>query len=82
MCKLLVESPHCNIVLDCQIKTHDSWVAGVEFLQETNQERVQSATALFMKNVNDLNAELGHPLEVITHATAKMGNQLISTFKP
>ena len=28
-----------NIILDCQIKTNDVWVAGVDFLQETFKER-------------------------------------------
>ena len=35
-----------------------------------------------MKNINDLDIELGHPSESITHATAKaMGIQVTGTFK-
>ena len=49
---------------------------------QKNQERAQSATALHTKNVNVLHAELGHPLEVITHATIKIIRiQVTSIFK-
>ena len=79
---IMVKSSDGNIVLDCQMKTHDSWVTQVEFLQGTSQERAQSATALYKKNINDLHAELGHTSKTITHATAKaMDIQLTSTFK-
>ena len=55
----------------------------LEFLQEKCQERVQLATAIPKKNVNNLHAELGHPFEVITHATAKsMDIHVTGTFKP
>ena len=67
----------------CQIKTHDGWVAGVEFLRETGDKRVQSATAPCNKNISNLHVKLNHPSKTITHATAKtMGIQVIGTFKP
>ena len=63
----------------CQIKTHDSWVARVEFLKETDDERAQLATAPYKKNINDLHAEP----KSITCATAKaMGVKVMGTFKP
>ena len=61
---------------------HDGWVAVVEFLWESSQERAQSATALDKKNINDLHLKISHPSESITHATAKaMGIQVTGTFK-
>ena len=46
------------------------------------QERAHLATALHKKNVNNLHAKLGHPSEVITHATIKlMHMEVTSTFK-
>ena len=47
-----------DIILDCQVKTCDGWVAGVKFLQETGDERAQSVTAPCKKNIN--NVELSH----------------------
>ena len=72
-----------NIILDCWIKTHDGWVAGVEFLQETHKERAQSATALCKKSINFLHVELKHPSKTITHFTTKaLGIHITSKFKP
>ena len=68
---IVVKSSKGHIILDCQIKTHDGWVALVKFLHETGEERVQSATAPCKKNINDLHIELGHPSELIIHATVK-----------
>ena len=59
-CKLLqgkrIASDHCNnivvntlngnVILDCQIKTHDGWDVGVDFLCDAHDERAVSATAL------------------------------------
>ena len=72
-----------NIILDCQIKTCDDWVAGVKFHQETLDMRAQSATAPHEKNINDLHVEIRHPSKSIAHATAKtFGIQVTGTFKP
>ena len=72
-----------NIIIDCQIKTHDSWVAGVEFLQKTNDKRAQSASAPCKININNLHVEFGHPFKTITHATTKaLGVQVTGTFMP
>ena len=72
-----------NIILDCQIKTHDGWVARVKFLQETNNKSAQSAAATCKKDINDLHVELQHPSKTITHATTEaVGIQVTSTFKP
>ena len=79
---IVVKSSDGNIALDCQIKTHDCWVTEVKFL-ETNQDRVQSATAICFNNTNDFHVELGHPSETITYATANdMGIQVNGSFKP
>ena len=62
--------------------TCNDWVAGIEFLCKTSQERAQSTTAHNKKNINNLHVELGQPLEVITNATTKsMGIQLTISFK-
>ena len=50
----VVESLDGDIILDCQIKTFDSWVEGVKFLCELGCKRTQSATASHKKNINDL----------------------------
>ena len=72
-----------NIILDCRIKTHDGWVAGVNFLRDSNNERAVSVTALHKKNINDLHIELGHPSKTITHITAKaLGIQVTGMFEP
>ena len=80
---IVVESTNCNNILDCCIKAHDGWVARVEFLCETNDEKAHFATSSYTKNINDLHSKLGHPSKSITHATAKaIGIQVTSTFKP
>ena len=66
---IAAKSTDSDIILDHHIKTHDDWVARVEFLQVP--ERVQSATATHKKNINHHLVELGHPFKSITHATAK-----------
>ena len=72
-----------NIVLDCQIKTHDGWVAGVDFLQNVIGEKAVSATVHMMQDINDLFAELEHSSEAITRSTAKNFNiQVTGAFKP
>ena len=72
-----------NIILDCQIKTCNDWVAIVKFLCEFNNKMAQSADALPMKNINNLHIELGHPSKTITLTTAKaLGIQVTSMFKP
>ena len=68
---IVVSSTNGKIILDCQVKTHNGWVARVEFLQETSDKRAQSATAPQNKNINNLHIELGHHSKSITHATAK-----------
>ena len=79
----MVNTPTGNIILDCQIKTHDGWVTGVNFLCKANNAKAVSATTLPKKNVNDLHVELGHPSETITQATTKaLGIQVTGTFKP
>ena len=42
---IMVNSMDGSIILDHQIMTHDGWVAGDEFLQQTNEKRAQLATA-------------------------------------
>ena len=79
---IVVKSSKGDIILDIWIKTHDGWVAGVNFLCETDEERVQSTTASCKKNINDLHIELGHPSKSVTCTTTKdMGIQVTSTFK-
>ena len=68
---IMVKSTDGDIILDCQIKTHDDWVARVEFLQENSDERAQSDTVPCKKNINDLDIELGHPSDTITHVLLK-----------
>ena len=60
-----------NIILNRQIKAHDGWVDGVIFLQETGNDRVQSATAPWKENINNFHVELSHPSKFITCATTK-----------
>ena len=80
---IVVNTPTDNIILDCWIKTCDSWVAGVDFLCKTNDERAVSATTLPKRNINNLHIELGHPSKTITHATVKaLSIQVTSTFQP
>ena len=79
----MVNTPSGDIILDQRIKTRDSWVAGVSFLRDYNNERAVSVTALPKKNINNLHIELGHPSKTITHITAKaLGFQVTGPFKP
>ena len=79
----MINTPNGNIILGCQIKTCNSWVAGVNFLSQANDERAVLAMALPKKNINDLHIESGHPCEAITHSNAKASSILVtSTFKP
>ena len=79
----MINTPNGDIVLDRQIKTHGSWVAGVDFLRASVDNRAVSATALPKQNINNLHVELGHPLEAIMRSTAKdLGIQVTGTFKP
>ena len=80
---IMVSSMNSNIIFDCWIKSHDDWLAGVKFLQETSDKMAQSATALCKKNINNLHVELKHPSKSITYVTAKtLGIQVSGTFKP
>ena len=80
--KIMVHSRDSNIILDCCIKIHDSWIARVEFLQETGKERAQLAINFNRKDINDLHAELGHLFKAITHTTTKsMCIHLTGSFK-
>ena len=68
------------------ITTHNSWVSGVDFLQEICQEMAHFAKLSSQpqqKDINILYAESGHPLEVIIQGTDKaMGLNLKGMFKP
>ena len=78
----MVNTMKGNIILDCQIKTHDGWVDGVKFLHKTDDKRAQSSTA-HGKTINHLCVEFRHLSESITQPTAKaFGIQITSTFKP
>ena len=71
-----------DIILDCQIKTCDGWVAGVDFLWASNDKRAVLAMTLPKKDINDLHIELGHPSEAITWSTAKaLGIEVTGMFK-
>ena len=79
---IVVTTPIGNIVLDCRIKIHDGWVAGVNFLRNVIDKKAVSATAHIKRDINNLHVELGHPLEAITRSTAKNFNiQLTRAFK-
>ena len=80
---IVVNTPTGEIIIDCRIKTQNSFVAGVDFLHKANNERAVSATALPKRNINNLHIELGHPSETITHATTKaLDIQVIGIFQP
>ena len=80
---IVVSTSIGNTVLDCRIKTHDGWVAGVDFLQNVINKKALSATDLIKRDINDLHVELGHPSEAIKRSTAKNFNiQVTGTFKP
>ena len=68
-----------------QIKIHDGWVAKVEFLHEISPEQAHLAKSTIQpkqKDINILHADLGYPLQVITHATGRaIGLHLTGPFK-
>ena len=68
---IVVKSMDGNIIPYWQIKTCDHCISRVEFLQETSDERAQSAIASLKKNINNLHIELGHSSESITHTITK-----------
>ena len=77
---IVVKSTDGNIVFDCQTKTHDSCVAGVEFLHEINDESTQSAMTPCKKNI-DHHVTLHHPSESIPRATTRaLDIQVTGTF--
>ena len=79
---IVVKTMDGDIILDCQIKTHDNWVAGVKFLHVISDEKGQSAAAHCKKNIKGLHIDLCHPSKSITLATAKaMGIQVTGTLK-
>ena len=60
----MAQSTSGDIVLDCQIKTHDGWVAGAKFPCKIAPERAQVAqfiTKTLQKDINVPHKELGHP---------------------
>ena len=60
-----------NIILNCQFKTCNGWVARVKFLCKTKTKKAHVAKSLAQQQKEDINilhAELGHPLRVITLA--------------
>ena len=72
-----------DIILDCGIKAHDSWVAGVKFLWETSHKRAQLSKFSTKRDITNIHAELSYPSEVLIHATGrKMGIHLTGTFEP
>ena len=80
---IIVSTSIGNIFLDCRIKTHDGWVAGVYFLRNIVNKKAVSATALFKWDINDLHVELRHPSEASTRSTEKNFKiQVTGTFKP
>ena len=79
---IVVNTLNGDIILDCQIKSHDGRVTRDDFLCKANNEKTVSATTLLKKNVNDQHVELVHPSKTITHAMAKdLGIQVTGTFK-
>ena len=79
----MINTTSGDIILDCQIKTRDGWVAVVNFLQAFINKRAVSATVPLKKNVIDLHVELGRPSKAITRSTAKgLGIQVTGMFKP
>ena len=78
----MVNTSTGNIILDCRIKTHDGWVAGVDFFCKAYDEWAVSATTLPKRTVNNLHVDLDHPSETITQATTKaLSIQVTSTIK-
>ena len=68
---IMINTPTGDIILNRQIKTHDGWITGDNFLHEANNERAASVSTLPKRNINNLHIELGHPSETITQAAAK-----------
>ena len=69
---IITQSTGGNIILACRLKTHNGWIASVKFLQETGHERSHLTKSLIQKkDINILDAELGHPSKVITYATGR-----------
>ena len=80
---IVIQSFNCNIILGCQIKTHDYWIARVEFFQETGHERSQLVRSSTEKDIYVLHIDLGHPSKVITYENGReMGLHLTGIFKP
>ena len=80
---IVVITPIGNIILDCQIKTHDGWVAGVNFSRNAINKKAGTATALIKRDINDLHVELGHSSEAIMRSSAKnFGIQVTGMFRP
>ena len=61
---IVVQSFEGNIAIDHSIKTHDGWVARVEFFWDIGHKRGQLANAFTKKNINNLHAKLGNSSEV------------------
>ena len=53
---IMVQSSKFDIILHCQIKSHDGWVVEVEFLWETHHERAQLAMSSTKKDIHRLHA--------------------------
>ena len=80
---IVMITPIGNIILDRQIKSHDSLVAGVDVIRNSADEKAVSATALIKQDINDLHVELVHPLEALTRSTTQsFGIQVTGTFRP
>ena len=54
-------TPIGDIVLDRQIKTHDGWVTGVDFLRNAINEKAVTATALIKQDINDQHVKHQRP---------------------
>ena len=78
---IVIQSESGNIIIDCQIKTCDGWLAEVEFLQDIGPERAQLAMSSVQRNI--MHVKLCHPSKVITLATGRaMDLHLSGTFNP
>ena len=79
----MVNTPTGDTILDHWIKTHNGWVARVDFLCEANNKRAISFTAVPKRNINNLHDDLGYPSKTITQAITKsLGIQVTGTIKP
>ena len=80
---IMVNTTCGNIILDCQTKTHNDLVAGVDFLCKANDKKAQLTIVPPKKNIYNLHVELGHPSKIITHAATKaLSIQVTGTFNP